>query len=64
MSNQNLDFAKTKFKDAALTLFRNYNANLPRNLSDEKLEALQNLSKNTNLVIQKSDKENKVVILD
>ena len=38
--------------------------NLPRNLSDEEFKALQNLSKNTNLVIHKLDKENSVVILD
>ena len=59
-----MDFVKTKVKDAALTSFRNYNVNLPRNLSDEEFKALQNLSKNTNLVIQKSDKGNSVVILD
>ena len=62
--NENLDFVKTKIKDAALTSFRNYNVNLPRNLSDEEFKALQNLSKNTNLVIQKSEKGNSVVILD
>ena len=59
-----MDFVKTKVKDAALTSFRNYNVNLPVNLSDEEFKALQNLSKNTNLVIQKSDKGNSVVILD
>ena len=64
ISNKNLDFVKTKIKDAALTSFRNYNANLPRNLSEEEFKALQNLSKNTNLVIQKSDKANSVVVLD
>ena len=47
-----------------MTSFRNYIANLSRNLSDEEFKALQNLSKNTNLVIQKSDKGNSVVILD
>ena len=51
ISNENLDFVKTKIKDAALTSFRIYNANLPCNLLDEGFEALQNLSKNTNLVI-------------
>ena len=59
-----MDFVKTKVKDAALTSFRNYNVNLPVNLSDEEFKTLQNLSKNTNLVIQKSDKGNSVVILD
>ena len=45
-------------------LFRNYNAKLPRNLSDEEFKALQNLSKNINLVVQKSDKGNLVLIFD
>ena len=40
-------------KDAALISFCNYNANLSRNVSDEKFEALQNLSKKNSLVIQK-----------
>ena len=64
MSNENLDFVKTKIKDVALTSFRNYNVNLPLNLLDEECKALQNLSKNTNLVMQKSDNGNSVVILD
>ena len=51
--NKNLDFVKTKIKDAALTSFHNYNANLPRNLSDEEFKALQNLFTNNNLVKQK-----------
>ena len=51
--NKNLDFVKTKIKDAALTSFRNYNANLPRNLSDKEFKALQNLFTNNNLVKQK-----------
>ena len=44
---------KTEIKDAALTSLCIYNANLLLNLSDEEFEALQNLPKNTNLVIQK-----------
>ena len=63
ISNEDLDFVKTKNKDDALISFRNYNTNLPRNLSDEEFKALQKLQ-NTNLVIQKSDKGNSVVILD
>ena len=63
-SNENVYFVKTKIKDAALASFRNYNANLPRNLSDEEFKDLQNLSKNTNLKAQKSDKGNLVVIVD
>lgn len=37
MPNQNLDFVKAKIKDAALTSFRNYNANLPRRLSNDEV---------------------------
>ena len=50
-------------KDATLTSFCNYKAKPPRSLSDEEFEAFQNLSKNTNLGIQNSDKGNLVVIL-
>ena len=64
MSNEKLDFVKAKIKDAALFLFRNYNADLPRNLSDEEFVVLLRLSKNTSLVIQQLDKGNSVVILD
>ena len=64
MSNDNLDFFKTKIKDASLTSFRNYNSNLPHNLSDEEFETLQNLSKNISLVKQKTDKGSSVVIFD
>ena len=47
-----------------MTSFCNYNANLPCNLSNEEFKALQNLSKNTSLVIRKSDQGNSVVIFD
>ena len=57
-------FVKTQIKDASLTLFCNCNAYSPRNLSDEEIEAFQNLSENTSLVIQKLDKENSEVDLD
>ena len=35
ISNKNLDFVKTKIKDAALTSLRNYNGNFPHNLRNE-----------------------------
>ena len=64
MSNGDLDFVKTKIKDAALSSFRFYNTNVPQNLSDEEFTALENLSKNNNLVVQKADKGNSVVLVD
>ena len=46
LSNEDLDFLKTKVKDTALSSFRTYNANIPRNLSDGEYKAIENLSKN------------------
>ena len=43
---------------------RNYNNNVPQHLSKEEFLALQNLRKNKNIVIQKSDKGNSVVVVD
>ena len=64
LSNGDLDFVKTKIKDATLSSFRFYNANIPQNLSYEELEALEQLSKDNNLVVQKADKGNSVVLVD
>ena len=61
LSNEHLDFVKTKTKEAALS---SYNIkNVPQNLSKEEFIALQNLSENEDLIIQKSDKDNSVVIV-
>ena len=57
LSNGDLDFVKIKIKNAALSSFHFYNANVPQNLSNEELEPLDRLSKNQNLVVQKADKE-------
>ena len=64
LSNEDLDFVKTKTKEAALSSYRNYNNNVPQHLSKEEFLALQNLCKNKNIVIQKSDKDNSAVIVD
>ena len=64
LSNEDLDFVKTRTKETALSSYRNYNNNVPQHLSKEEFVALQNLCKNKNIVIQKSDKGNSVVIID
>ena len=64
LSNEDLDFVKTRTKEAALSSYRNYNNNVPQHLSKEKFLALQNLHKNKNIVIQKSGKGNSVVVVD
>ena len=55
---------KTKTKETALSSFRQYNKNPQQNLSKEELAVLANLSKNKDIVIQKTDKGNYVVIVD
>ena len=55
LSGDNLDYVKTSFC--------NYNANIPH-LSNEEFEALKNLSANCNLIIQKADKRNSVVLVE
>ena len=65
LPNEDLDFVNAKTKEAALSFYRYYNNNVPNNnLSKKVFIALQNLSKNKNLIIQKSDKGNSVVIVD
>ena len=53
LSGDNLDFIKTKIKDAAVTSFRNYNDNVPQHFSNSEFDTLKNLSNNCNLVIKK-----------
>ena len=55
---------KTKTKETALSSFRQYNKNSQQNLSKEELTALTNLNKNKDIIIQKSDKGNSVLIVD
>ena len=63
MSNEGLYFVKAKAKEAALSSYRSYNNNVPQNLSQEEVIALQNFSKNKDLIIQISDKGNSVVAI-
>ena len=64
LSNSDLDFVKTKIKDAALNSLHFYNGTVLQNLSDEELEALERLSKNKNLVVQKAHKDNSMVLVN
>ena len=64
MSNEDLDLVKIKIKEEALPSYRNDNNNVPQHLFQEEFLGLQNLRKKKNIVIQKSDKGNSVVIVD
>ena len=63
MSNEELDFVVAETKEVALSSYRSYNNNVTQNLSREEFIALQNLSKNKDLIIRKSDKGSPVVIV-
>ena len=64
MSIKDNEFLKTRLKDSAFTSFRSYNYNSEINLTKNERLALNNLSNNKNIIIQKSDKGNRVVLLD
>ena len=63
-SGDNVDYIKSKIKDLALMSFLNYSANIPQHLPNEQFEMLENLPANFNLIIQKVDKGNSVVIVE
>ena len=64
LANEDLDFVKKKTKETALSSFKQYNENSQQCLSKEELIVLTNLSKNKDIVIQRSDKGNSVVTVD
>ena len=49
LSNEDLDFVKTKAKEAAFSSYSNYNNSVPQHLSKEEFLALQNLRKKISL---------------
>ena len=60
------DFVKSKLKEIALSSYYDYNNknNKPDNLSNEEFSSLQNLAKNNDIIVQKSDKGNSVILID
>ena len=58
------DFIQGRLRDCAFTSYRDVGKNIDTNLSKEEHFALKNLVKNKDLVIQKADKGNNVVILN
>ena len=57
---------KARLPDTALTSYQNFSSDRepPENLTSSEFKALKRLSKNKDIVIQKTDKGNTVVILD
>ena len=64
MPNEDREFIKTRLKDSAFTSFQLYNYNSEINLTKNERLALNNLSSSKNMIIQRSDKGNSIVLLD
>ena len=59
------ELLKSKLKELSLSSHRRLKHNtLEENLSKKELESLKNVSKNPDIIIQKSDKGSSVIILD
>ena len=61
-----MSLIKARLLDTVLTFYQNFSSDRdpPENLTSSEFKALKRLSKNKNIVIQKADKGNTVVILD
>ena len=61
-----MSLIKTRLLDTVLAFYQNFSSDRdpPENLTSSEFKALKRLSKNKNIVIQKADKGNTVVILD
>ena len=64
MPSEEKEFAKSRLNDSAFTLFWSYNYNSEINLTKNDRLTLNNLSNNKNIIIQKSEKGNSVVLFD
>ena len=66
LCNKDMSLIKARLLDTALTSYQNFSSDKdpPENLTPSEFKALKRLSKNKNIVIQKADKGNTVVILD
>ena len=66
MTSEDRERFKAKIKDIALSSYKLLNDNFKyeNNLSSEELSSLKTLMRNKNIVIQKADKDNTVVIMD
>ena len=64
MPNEDREFIKTRLKDSAFTSFQSFDCNSKINLSKNERLTLNNLRNNKNIIIQKSDEGNSVVLLD
>ena len=66
MTSEDRKRFKAKLKDVALSSYKllNDNCKYENNLSSEELSSLKTFTRNKNIIIQKADKGNTLVIID
>ena len=64
ISNLNKECVKSRLRDSAYASFKQISKISAKNLSKEEIKALNNFVKNKDIVIQKTDKSNNLVILN
>ena len=66
LCNEDLSLTKARLLDTALSSYESFSSDQSpsENLTASKFKALRHLSKNKNIVIQKTDQGNTIVILD
>ena len=64
LSTSSTDTISAAIKSSALGCFNSYDAKLEQNLTKEEYDGLRSLVKDDNIIIQKSDKGNSVVIIN
>ena len=62
--NEEKEFIKSRLKNSTFTSYRSYNYYSEISLTKNERLALNNVSNNKNIIIQKSDKGNRVVLLE
>ena len=64
VSNLDKEFIKTRLRDSAFSSYKDTGKTLEKNLPKEEFDALKILLKNKDIIVQKADKGNTVVILN
>ena len=64
VSNFDKEFMKSRLRDSAFSSYKDTGKTLEKNLPKEKFDALKILLKNKDIIVQKADKGNTVVILN
>ena len=64
VSNLDKEFIKSRLRDSAVPSYKDTGKTLEKNLPKEKFDALKILLKNKDIIVQKADKGNTVVILN